>query len=79
MNTELSPLALSVVAGSVYEHYKQKRYKVLGVVRHSETLEEMILYQALYGTFGTWVRPLGMFFEQVIIEGKSVPRFKLIE
>lgn len=61
-----------------YEHYKGNKYKVLNVARHSETLEELVVYQALYGEKGIWVRPLGMFMEKVIVNGKKVPRFKYI-
>lgn len=61
-----------------YEHYKGKRYKVIGVARHSETLEELVVYQALYGENGLWVRPLEMFFENVEINGKQTPRFKYL-
>ncbi|KKW00380.1 MAG: hypothetical protein UY52_C0004G0013 [Parcubacteria group bacterium GW2011_GWC2_49_9] len=62
----------------IYEHYKGKRYKVIGVVRHSETLEELVHYQALYGEYGFWVRPLIMFIENITIDGTSVPRFKYL-
>lgn len=61
-----------------YEHYKGKRYKVIGVARHSETLEELVVYQALYGEYGLWVRPLKMFMEEVEIDRKRVPRFKYL-
>lgn len=73
-----SPLALSIKEGALYEHYKGYRYRVLHVARHSETLEELIVYQALYGTYDIWVRPLQMFLEEIEIEGKLKPRFKLI-
>lgn len=63
----------------IYEHYKGSRYRVLGTVQHSETEEWLVLYQALYGSCGFWVRPLEMFCEQVLIAGKSQPRFKLVE
>ncbi len=63
----------------IYLHYKNLRYEVLGTVRHSETLEHMVLYKALYGEQGLWVRPLAMFTENVMVAGESVPRFKLIE
>lgn len=63
----------------IYEHYKKKRYQVLGVVLHSETLEEMVLYKALYGKGITWVRPLKMFFEDVTVDGVKKPRFKFIK
>jgi 8-oxo-dGTP diphosphatase len=60
----------------IYEHYKKLRYKVLGVALHSETLEECVVYQALYGEMRIWVRPLEMFMESVILDnGESVPRF----
>lgn len=67
-----------------YRHYKGKFYEVLGTVRHSETLEELVLYKALYDSpeFGKdqfWVRPLKMFSENVIVDGKEVPRFAFAE
>ena len=71
--------ALSIVVDGVYEHYKKQRYKVLAVARHSETLEELVVYQALYGEKGVWVRPVGMFLENVLIEGNLLPRFKRIQ
>lgn len=66
----------------LYEHYKGKRYEVLGVARHSETLEEVVVYQALYqGDFpegSLWVRPLAMFSENIFVHGVSVSRFRFI-
>lgn len=62
-----------------YEHYKGHQYRVLGVAKHSETLEKMVVYQALYGEKGLWVRPLEMFLEEVEIDGKKMPRFKFVE
>lgn len=63
-----------------YEHFKGKKYEVLGLVRHSETTEVMVLYKALYAENfpegSLWVRPLTMFQENVIVSGKSVPRFR---
>ena len=59
-----------------YEHYKGNRYEVVGLARHSETLEDLVVYRALYGERGLWVRPLGMFLEEVDVGGKKVPRFK---
>jgi hypothetical protein len=73
-----SSAAKSIVIGGVYEHYKKKRYKILAVARHSETLEELVVYQALYGDSEVWVRPVTMFLETVFVEGESLPRFKLI-
>jgi hypothetical protein len=62
----------------IYKHFKGNRYKVLGVAKHSETLEDMVVYQALYGEKGLWVRPLKMFLELVEINGQKVPRFEYL-
>lgn len=62
-----------------YEHYKGMPYQVLGVARHSETLEELVVYKALYGERGLWVRPKKMFFETVIVNGAEVPRFRFVK
>jgi hypothetical protein len=62
-----------------YQHYKGKLYEVLGVAKHSETLEDLVVYKKLYDDGGLWVRPLVMFLENVEVEGKTMPRFKLIE
>jgi hypothetical protein len=62
-----------------YRHYKGNEYTVLGVARHSETLDELVVYRQEYGDHGLWVRPAVMFLETVDIEGKKVPRFRLIE
>ena len=59
----------------IYEHYKGNRYEVIGVGKHSETLEELVVYRALYGEGGLWIRPLKMFLEKVVVGGKEVPRF----
>lgn len=58
-----------------YRHYKGNLYTVIGIAKHSETLEEMVVYRAEYGEHGLWVRPLVMFAEDVEIDGKTVPRF----
>ena len=60
----------------LYRHYKGGQYRVLGTVRHSETLEPMTLYQALYGQQGLWVRPAAMFAEKVMIDGVMRARFE---
>ena len=65
--------------GKRYKHFKGKDYLVLHVAKHSETLEDMVVYQALYGERGIWVRPLSMFLEQVEVNGKMVNRFQEIE
>ena len=62
-----------------YRHYKGNLYEVIGVARHSETLEEMVVYRALYGDGGLWVRPLAMFCETVVIDGREIPRFEWME
>ncbi len=62
----------------IYEHYKGNRYEVLGVGRHSETHEEMVIYRALYGSHDFWIRPLSLFLDTVNWEGKTLPRFRLI-
>ena len=58
-----------------YRHYKGNEYEVLGVVRHSETLEPLVLYRPLYNHSGLWVRPYAMFFEPVEVNGQLMPRF----
>jgi hypothetical protein len=58
-----------------YRHYKGKDYEVLGIARHSETEEELVVYRCLYGDFSLWVRPLAMFLEEVEVDGRSVRRF----
>jgi hypothetical protein len=58
-----------------YRHYKGGAYEVLGAVRHSETLEPLVLYRALYGEGGLWVRPHAMFFGSVELDGQAQPRF----
>ncbi len=62
-----------------YRHFKGNEYEVLGVAKHSETLEPMVVYRALYGEGGLWVRPLSMWTEQVERDGYSGPRFIYIE
>ncbi|MBN70700.1 MAG: hypothetical protein CME32_15635 [Gimesia sp.] len=61
-----------------YRHYKGNDYLVIGVARHSETEEEMVVYSADYGQFGLWVRPKEMFLEKVEVDGHVVPRFQFI-
>ena len=67
------------LVGREFIHFKGNRYKLLAVATHSETMEPFVVYQALYGDHGVWVRPFAMFFETVDREGFSGPRFKLAE
>ncbi|MBL8329370.1 MAG: DUF1653 domain-containing protein [Rubrivivax sp.] len=62
-----------------YRHHKGGEYEVLGVVRHSETLEPLVLYRPLSSDIGCWVRPHAMFFESVWIDGQQRPRFERID
>ena len=66
---------LSVKPGK-YRHYKGNLYEVIGVARHSETEEQLVVYRPLYGEGGLWVRPLQMFTESVTVEGKEMARFQ---
>ena len=77
MSDALPPLPSRPTPG-LYRHYKGNEYRVIGLARHSETLEPLALYQALYGGQGLWVRPAGMFAEEVTIDGKVQPRFARI-
>ena len=61
-----------------YRHLKGKEYEVIGVARHSETEEELVVYRALYGDFGLWVRPVSMWNETVERDGKTFRRFTYI-
>lgn len=62
-----------------YRHYKGGEYEVVGVARHSETLEPLVLYRPLYNDSGLWVRPYAMFFEDVDVDGRRQPRFAAID
>ena len=61
-----------------YKHFKGNEYKVLMVAKHSETLEDFVVYQALYGEMGVWVRPAKMWNEEITREGKTVRRFEFV-
>jgi hypothetical protein len=61
-----------------YRHYKGNEYTVLGIARHSETLEELVVYRQEYGDRGLWVRPAAMFTETVVVDGIRLPRFTLL-
>ena len=75
MTTAIKPLSLK---SGTYQHYKGPCYKVLHVAKHSETNEQLVIYQALYGEFGIWARPLNMFLEKIEKEGKRIPRFSYL-
>ena len=77
MSNENLPPLIETRPG-IYRHYKNLMYEVLDTVRHSETLEPMTLYRALYGERGLWVRPATMFEEDVVIDGIQQPRFTFI-
>lgn len=62
-----------------YKHYKGNEYEVIGIAKHSETMEDMVVYRALYGDGEIWVRPLSMWNETVIKDGKEYRRFEYIE
>lgn len=67
----------------LYKHYKGNLYEVIGIAHHSETLEELVVYKALYDTpdFGygaIWVRPLAMFNETIVVDGREVKRFEKV-
>jgi hypothetical protein len=67
------------IAPGTYQHYKGGLYKVIAMALHSETLETMVIYEALYQAGLNWVRPAKMFLENVEINGQSIPRFKALE
>lgn len=62
----------------IYNHYKGYEYEVLDIVIHSETLEELVLYRPLYGERKLWVRPLSMFQERLLVDGRTVTRFEYV-
>ena len=63
----------------LYRHYKGNEYEVIGIARHSESEESLVVYRPLYGEGKLWVRPLDMFTELVNVDGKQTPRFKCLE
>jgi hypothetical protein len=77
MSAEKLPPLVTTPPGR-YRHYKGRMYQVLDTVRHSETLEPMTLYRALYGEQGLWVRPAAMFAETVLVDGVRQARFTRI-
>ena len=67
-----------MISLGVYRHYKGNYYKVIGFAKHSETMEDMVIYQAIYGERGIWVRPLFMWSELVEVDSKTVQRFEYV-
>ena len=63
----------------IYRHYKGNLYELIDIANHSETLEKMVLYRALYGEDELWVRPISMWDEIVEVDGRKVKRFELVE
>ncbi|NVN90457.1 MAG: DUF1653 domain-containing protein [Desulfuromonadales bacterium] len=61
-----------------YRHYKGNEYEVIGIARHSETEENVVVYRKLYGDGSLWVRPLDMFMEDVLVSGRNTPRFERV-
>ena len=69
---------MSSIKPGRYLHYKGRQYQVIDVARHSETLEEMVVYRPLYGDQALWVRPAKMFNESITVDGEQIPRFEFI-
>jgi hypothetical protein len=68
-----------VIRVGKYRHFKGNDYQVIGIAKNSETVEEFVVYQALYGERGLWIRPLTMFEENVVVNGKVMKRFQHVE
>lgn len=68
-----------LVIGGIYKHFKGNEYRLLHIATHSETEEEVVVYEKLYGDHSIWVRPLEMFLDQKEVEGQWVDRFARIE
>jgi len=68
-----------IIRFGTYEHYKGGRYEVINIAKHRETMEDLVIYRPLYEDGVFWARSLGEFMEMVEIDGKKVPRFKLIK
>ena len=68
-----------MIKSGIYRHYKNKLYEIIDVATHSESMEQLVVYKPLYGEGKLWVRPIGMFDEEVTVEGKQVKRFTYVE
>ena len=75
----MTPEQAQTLVGREFVHFKGKRYRLVAVAKHSETLEPIVVYRALYGEGGVWVRPFAMFFGDVDRDGYRGPRFRLAE
>ena len=73
----MSDFGATKIRPGIYRHHKGAKYQVIGEAKHSETLEPLVVYRALYGEFGLWVRPKAMFCEQIQLDGREVSRFTL--
>lgn len=71
-------MAETYPTGTTFKHYKGNLYEFLYLARHSETREELVVYKALYGEYGIWVRPKEMFFEIIMVDGMKIRRFEEI-
>ena len=69
---------MNTIPRGIYQHYKGQQYEVLGCAHHSETEELLVVYRALYGDYGWWVRPFTMFSGSVVVDGEPLPRFRLL-
>ena len=67
-----------MIKKGIYQHFKGNKYKVIEIAKHSETLEDYVVYQALYGDHSYWIRPLSMFEETIVRDGKEIKRFEYI-
>ncbi len=75
----MTPPTQNHISQGIYRHYRGNLYQVLHTAEHSETEELLVVYRCLYGDYSVWVRPLAMFAEMLIVDGKQVPRFELIK
>ena len=73
----MTPEQAQTLVGREFVHFKGNRYRLVAIAKHSETLEPIVVYRALYGEGGVWVRPFAMFFEDVDRDGYRGPRFRL--
>jgi hypothetical protein len=77
---DLKKIESDIEVGAKYKHSKSgKEYGVVALARHSETLEELVVYRALYGEHDVWVRPIAMFEEKVLVNGEMVARFVVVK